>query len=96
LKNWIRAERTLLIEKFKRSQVVLKLAHQQHADSPIDDEHVKNLSELEMDAVDSDLAKFRMEWQELMDECTFQLHLSFQIWLFFILCPSHSNLFQAN
>ena len=74
LKHWIRAERTLIVEKFKRSQSLLKMAQQQHADSPGEDESSFMAPARESDAIalaESDLAKFRGVWQEFMDESIF-------------------------
>jgi hypothetical protein len=76
LKHWIRVERTLIVEKFKRSQSLLKMAQQQQADSPAEDESsfMVPARESESDAIalaESDLAEFRGAWQEFMDESIF-------------------------
>jgi hypothetical protein len=73
LKNWIRAERSLAVEKFKRSLVIVNMAKQQYCAFPLEDESSLKSSVNELDfisAVDSDVASVHLKSKEASDDGT--------------------------
>ncbi len=66
LRNWIRAEQTFVIEKFKRSQLLVKTVKRQHAAASVEDESQSDVvSSVESD---SGIACLQPHEPEAIDE----------------------------
>ena len=67
LNSWVKAERTMIVEKFKRSRTAIKSAQQQQASVSVDDTTIMHFPARQTDtvsSVDSDVAMVRLELLE--------------------------------